>query len=258
MEAVLQMESFVTKFLLLIPRITGILVIAPFFSARFISSARVYATLILAMILAPVISFPGRFPSDILSLALIVIQEFGVGFAIGFSALLVFSAMQVAGQLIDMSIGFGIVEVVDPQYGTQVPLMGSFLYLIALLLFLMFDGHHAVLAALVRSYELVPIGQSVLKPGLLDLVTTLFGGMFLTAVEISLPVVGVLLIVDLIMGILARTIPQMNVFVVGLSLKVLVGLLILAIAFPAFGLVSRFLTEGALEAMEKVVFSLVR
>ena len=256
MESIAQLEGFLSRFLLLIPRLTGILVVSPFFSARFVWSVKVYLVLILAMVLAPVISFPGHFPADVVSLVILAVQEFGIGFCIGFSALLVFSAMQVAGQLIDMSIGFGIVEVIDPQYGIQVPLMGSFLYLLALMLFVMLDGHHSVLAALVRSYEFIPIGGGTLRPGLPELVTALFSGMFLTAVEMSLPVIGVLLIVDVVMGILARTMPQMNVFVVGLPLKVVVGVSILAVASPAFGVVSKYLVDGALEAMEKVVLSL--
>jgi flagellar biosynthetic protein FliR len=157
-----------------------------------------------------------------------------IGCVMGFLTQIVFAVFQLAGQLIDTQIGFGIVNVINPQSGIQVPLFGNFQYLLALLCFLAINGHHVLLSVLTRSYQLLPIGGGVQFSGAFyTFIFDLGRQMFIDAFKLALPVVGSLFIADLVVGLLARAVPQMNVFIVSMPLKIGLGLGLVMIAFPA-------------------------
>jgi len=179
----------------------------------------------------------------------------------GLAAGLVFMAVQVAGEVIDWEMGFAIVNVLDPAYGTPMPLVGSFLYLLSLLIFLELDGHHLVLGGLAKSIQAVPPGQVMLGGDLYDLLFRAFARMFLAGVEISAPVLGALFVTSVVLGILARTVPELNVFVVGIPLKILVGFFLLLAVLPVFtGVVDRLIEvlAGYLAEMIRLMGGRVR
>jgi flagellar biosynthetic protein FliR len=225
--------QFIIKFdlfLLVLARVSGVFQMAPFFSGQ---RAPIYIRSGLAALVALLISFilpsnPAEMPREFLPFILEIGSEFILGFTIGYIIHLVFVAVQVAGQFIDMQMGFGIVNVLDPQSGIQMPLIGNFLYIIALLVFFGMDGHHLIINALVKSYEFVPIFGVNFRGEMYELIVILFCTMFLTAMKIALPLVATLLVVDISLGLVARTVPQMNVFIVGLPIKIAVGLLLLS------------------------------
>ncbi len=152
---------------------------------------------------------------------------------LGFITQIVFAVFQLAGQLIDTQIGFGIVNVIDPQSGIQVPIFGNFQYLLALFCFLAINGHHMLLTVLTKSYQLLPIGGGVHFNGTFyAFIFNLGGQMFLDAFKLALPVSASLFVADLAVGVLARAVPQMNVFMVSMPLKIGIGLGLIMIAFP--------------------------
>lgn len=160
--------------------------------------------------------------------------ELLIGCMLGFITQIIFAVFQLAGQMLDMQIGFGIVNVIDPQSGIQVPLLGNFQYVLALLCFFAINGHHVLLSCLVKSYQLLPIGGGVnLSGNLYAFIFNLAGDMFVSAFKLALPVLGVLFIADLIVGIIARVVPQVNVFIVSMPLKIGLGLGLMMIAIPA-------------------------
>lgn len=230
------MPFAVDNFLFLFGRLSGLFLSAPIFGSRQVP-ARIKALIVilLAATLAyftPIscaydINTPGQFTAAL-------ILEVVVGYTIGFVAYLVFAAIQLAGQLMDMQMGFAIVNVVDPQTGTQIPLMGNLTQTIALLMYLAIDGHHYLLQALVQSYKVIPVLGLHLDAGFMDLLVNLTVYMFVIAVKISAPIVVAVLVTDVAMGFIARTVPQMNVFIVGLPLKILVGLITLMIIMPVY------------------------
>ncbi|MGI5880154.1 MAG: flagellar biosynthetic protein FliR [Syntrophomonadaceae bacterium] len=223
-------------FLILLSRITGLFLVAPIFSSRQMPG-RVKALII--VLLAATLSYfvpikyfvepntPGLF------LAAMVVEIF-IGFTIGFVAYVALGAIQLAGQLMDMQMGFGIVNVVDPQSGTQIPLMGNFTQAIALLIYLAMDGHHYLLQAIVQSYKIIPVLGVRLDKGLYDLIFEITVYLFIIAIKIAAPIVIAVVTTDIAMGFIARTVPQMNVFIVGLPLKILVGIFMLFVLLPVY------------------------
>lgn len=247
--------SHVGFFLLIFVRISGIFMMMPIFSSRNITG-RVKAgfALIISYILFPLVfSNAAIIPEYFLPFLFIVAGELIVGLILGFVSSLIFSAIQMAGQLLDMQIGFGIINMIDPLSGQQAPLIGNFKYILALIVFLATNGHHVLLSALFASFKLIPITGVVVNVAITKFIIDLIGGLFILALKISLPVIVSLLLTDVALGILARTMPQMNIFVVGVPGKIIVGLFVLSIALPFY----IFFLEMAFDGMYKNIFSLL-
>lgn len=166
----------------------------------------------------------------------LVVKETLIGLMMGFFVMLFISALQVAGQFIDVQMGFGLANVVDPQTGTQVPIMGFFKYYLGMLIFLSLDIHHYIIHAYVDSFQQIPIGNLYLSGSgrFAEFAVTAFSGMFVLALKIAAPVVFCLLLTTVALGITARTVPQMNVFVVGMPLKIALGFLVTYLSLPTF------------------------
>jgi flagellar biosynthetic protein FliR len=183
---------------------------------------------------------------------LLIIKEAMVGLTIGFTAAIVFYAIQVAGGFIDLQMGFAIANVFDPQTGIQTPLMGRYLYTFAMLFLLATDGHHMLLDGIFYSYKFVPIDSSIAHFADGDVtkhIVSVCSGMFLVALQMAIPIVGTLFLADLALGIVARTVPQMNIFVIGLPVKILIALVLFIVVLPAFFVTVQLLTEQMHEAM---------
>src|SRR5699024_529403 len=122
-------------------------------------------------------------------------------------------------------MGFAIANVVDPQTGAQSPLIGQYFYILALLFLLSVNGHHLLIDGIFFSYEFIPLEAFVpfQNETIVDFIIDTFNKMFLIAFQVSIPIVGCLFLVDVALGIIARTVPQLNVFVVGLPLKIFVS-----------------------------------
>ncbi|MFD2628400.1 flagellar biosynthetic protein FliR [Oceanobacillus kapialis] len=159
----------------------------------------------------------------------LLMKEAIVGLLIGLIAYIILSAVQIAGGFIDFQMGFAIANVIDPQTGAQSPLTGQYFYIFSLLFLLAVDGHHLLIDGIFNSYSFIPIDTFIPfgNQSIADFVIETFNTMFLIAFQIAIPIVGCLFLVDVALGIVARTVPQLNVFVVGLPLKILVSFLTL-------------------------------
>lgn len=195
-----------------------------------IGAAAVFAYLILMIYLHE----PPLAAGSTAGYIILFIGELLVGCTLGFITQIVFSIFRLAGHFLDVQMGLGVANVIDPEYGTQVPLLGNFQYLLALLTFLAINGHHVLITALFQSYRLLPIGELHYTGRLSLYISSLVGEMFVIAFKIALPVLGALLITDLVLGVIARTVPQMNVFFVALPLKIGLGMGLLLIMIPLF------------------------
>jgi flagellar biosynthetic protein FliR len=242
-------------FLLVAIRCGGFLTTAPFFASRNIQpSTRIFLSLLLGLLFLPL--FPTAdliLPTSVWALALTLLREVGLGLALGYASSIVFSAFQVAGQVLDMQMGFGMINVLDPQSGSQIPLIGNFLYLMAMVVFLAYDGHHFLLHALWSSWRLVPPGGAWSGSSLLWAAVRAITVMFVAGIEIATPVLGALFLADLALAVLARTMPQLNIFVVGLPLKSLLGLSTLAISLPVYGAFLRIVLTEVQRTLEYVL-----
>lgn len=227
-------EQVFLRFLLVTLRITGLFTTAPVFQSRNLPPAiRLGLVLFISLVLTPVI--PGSAGvSSLPALGLLAVQEILVGLVMGFMVSMALAAVQVAGQLIDVPIGFGMVNVLDPQTGVGMPVLGQLQHIIALWFFLLVDGHHLLLRALVESYRLLPAGGTPFFLRGTALVVKGFSNMFLLGFTIALPIVGVLFLTSIGLGILVRLIPQINVFMVGYPLKILIGFILLWLSMAVF------------------------
>ena len=173
----------------------------------------------------------------------LVFQQVIVGVAIGLAMQLVFAAVTLAGDLIGLQMGLSFASFVDPQNAEQAPIVGGFLSLILMLVFLAINGHLALVAAMADSFTVMPVGPSGWKALDAMRLVEAGSGLFATGVALSLPVVGALLLVNLTLGVLTRTAPQLNLFAVGFPVTLAVGLVMLLLAMP-FALPA---LQGALE-----------
>ncbi|MDT8901308.1 flagellar biosynthetic protein FliR [Anaeroselena agilis] len=223
-------------FLLIFARISGIFSVTPFLGS---TNIPVYAKAGLSMMLSYIL-FPAVYsaatviPDTVFGYAALVAGEFLLGLIFGFVSSLIMQAVQMAGHVLDMQIGFGMVNVFDPQFGQQIPLLGNFKYILALMVFLATNGHHVVLSALVASFKLVPVTGVVIPASLAGFILDLVSGAFTIAFKISVPVLASLLLTEVAFGILARTMPQMNIFVVGIPAKLIIGTFALMMALPFY------------------------
>ena len=248
-------QNQVGFFLLAFVRITGIFMMTPVFGSRNIPGrVKAALALIITYILFPLIfNNEAVIPDHFLPYMFMVVGELLVGLILGFVSSLLFSAIQMAGQLLDTQIGFGIISIIDPLSGQQAPLIGNFKYILALIVFLTINGHHVLLSALFSSFKLIPVTGVVIPTSLAEFMVNMVTWMLVLALKISLPVIIALLLTDMALGILARTMPQMNIFVVGVPGKIIVGIFVLSIALPFY----IFFLEMAFDGMYKNIFSLL-
>ncbi|MEA1961743.1 MAG: flagellar biosynthetic protein FliR [Bacillota bacterium] len=223
-------------FLMIVGRISGLFLSAPIFASKQLPrTIKILIIVLLSAMMANFVPIQYKVPLEnpALFLAAFIVEIF-IGYCIGFVAYVVFAAIQLAGQLMDMQMGFAMVNVVDPQSGMQIPLMGNLGYLLALLIYLSMNGHHYLLQAVVQSYQVIPVLGVNLGSNFIDLIIQVTVYMFVIAVKISAPIVVSVMITDIAMGFIGRTVPQLNVFIVGLPLKIMIGLFALILFIPMF------------------------
>lgn len=249
---------------LVLARVAGIFFVIPIFGHRSVPApVRVGLTFLVSLTILPLLppqpngvrlgtpgaAPPGGVPDQMLPYAVLVVREIAFGLATGFVVVLVFAVVEMAGQMLDVEMGFSLVNVIDPVFGHPLPVIGNLLHLLALLLFLLVDGHHVVLAALVESFRQVPPGVGGLGDAGLRIGLEQASWVFYTAVKIAAPMMGVLFVTSVVLGLLARAAPQLNIFIVGLPVKVAVGLVSLAAAMPVTILAMRALFPHAYRQM---------
>lgn len=248
------MVDLVTQFpslLLIFVRVTSFFVMMPLFSYRSIPMVQKIG---LSAFLTWLIFFAINTPVLEINTTyyLLILKEALVGLMIGFIAYLILSAIQIAGGFIDFQMGFAIANVIDPQTGAQSPLIGQYFYTIALLFMLSVNAHHLLLDGVFYSYQFIPLDQPWIpftNESMVEYVIYSFNKMFVTAFQMAIPVVGSIFIVDIALGIIARTVPQLNVFVVGLPIKITISFIVIFIVMGMMVLVMSQLVEQMLYTM---------
>jgi flagellar biosynthetic protein FliR len=236
----------VVAFILVLMRVAGLFLTSPIFSSSNIpAQVKAAWTLLMAFLIFPIVDYSVTpLPEVGIPFALAVARELMVGFAIGLGISMLFAGIQMAGAIIDVQIGFGLVNVVDPVTSTQVSVIGQYYYFVAMMVFLAVDGDHLVIQGLSQTFDLIPLGQAHFSPALATKMNELFSQMFFIAFKVGAPVIGALFITNIALGIIARTVPQMNVFIVGMPLNVIVGLAVIAMSMSFFVFVLQDMFKG--------------
>lgn len=235
MQLPFSLEQFET-YLMIFIRTGAIIFSMPLFGSRdFPNVAKIGLTLMIAWIIfpsVPILAQPAT--DDWWQLLPAVFAEIMIGTAIGFTARLIFEGIQIGGQLVGFQMGFGIVNVFDPISGANFSIISQFLNLLAILLFLGFNMHHLFFNAVALSFEKIPLFHAYLSYPLLQLIIDLSGNMFIIAVKVGAPAIAILLFTSVTLGIIAKTVPQVNVLMVGFPVKIAVGLFTIGLTLPMF------------------------
>ncbi|MBY9081899.1 flagellar type III secretion system protein FliR [Paenibacillus sp. HN-1] len=244
-------------FMLIFCRITAFFVVVPVFSSRNIPMSFKIGLSFFVSLVVFTARGTGIVVQEDLNLVLLIVREVLIGLLLGFIGYLMFMMIQTAGSFIDMQIGFAIANVIDPMTGVSAPLLGNFKYMIALLLFLGMNGHHYLIDAIVSSYNWVPLDNSILSKmmdgSLSDFLIRTFGQAFMLALQMSAPLVTALFLTDIGLAFLARTAPQYNVFVIGVPLKIIVGLALLMLLMPTMAVLFQNLFNIMFESMRNLL-----
>lgn len=233
------MEYFILnfeKFMLVFSRMMGLLFIATFFSSEsMLNEARLGLCFVVTALIFPLvyIHIPAV-PDDFVEYAFVAIGEGLIGVAIGFCIVIAFSVYQLAGQFFTVQMGFGASEVFDPMGQESLPLIGQYLYILAILVFLSLQGPLLIIKEIFHSYELISFtkflnGEYVTSNfGIISI----FAKMFVIGLRISMPIIGTLLLVSVTMGLLGKAAPQMNLLMVGFPISITVSFLLILVLLP--------------------------
>ncbi len=233
-------------FILIFLRVSAVIVFIPVLGDRNVSVKIKggLALLISALLFPHVAVNAANVGFDIFSLFIRMGTEVLIGAAIGFISQLLFAGIQMAGQLIGFQMGFSIANVIDPASTQQVSIIAEFMYLLMLLIFLAFNGHHIFISALAKSFQTVPLlgfaFSGKLPAGMVDMMK----GMFEVAVKIGAPLMALMFFITIGMGLIARTVPQINIFIIGFPLQIAIGLVGMGLSMPFFlSLAGRYVVD---------------
>lgn len=213
----------------------------PIFSSTMIP-ALVKAGLALAMSLVLFTVVPvslAGFPTTTPAVLMMIVSELFVGLTLGLSIRLFMAAVELAGQLIGFQMGFAIINVLDPQTGTQVSIMSQIGNLMVVVIFLALNGHHSMILGLVESFNLVNVGMISLKQGLLAQILSMAADMFVLGIKMGAPAIVALLFTSAGFGITAKFVPQMNILVAAFPVKIAVGLVFFGMCLQIIALMTQ-------------------
>ncbi|MEW9051247.1 MAG: flagellar biosynthetic protein FliR [Neobacillus sp.] len=240
---------YLPLFLLVFVRLTCFFVTAPLWMERQVPGRFKVGTAFFISLLVVGLIQPGQLIEMDTMFILLVLKEAVVGLALGFLSMALLYAVQLAGSFIDLQSGFAMSAMFNPQTGVQEHITGRFFYILAMLFFLSIDAHHVLIRGVLASYDWLPIDAwlpSNVSEHFVQLSLMLMKDLFWIAFLIAVPIVATIFLVDIALGILAKTVPQMNLFVVGIPVKIVVHYIVLFIFIPVF-----------LAVLEKLVQTLV-
>ncbi|MFZ6725997.1 flagellar biosynthetic protein FliR [Undibacterium sp. MH2W] len=248
-----ELIGLIMAFLWPLTRILGLIAIAPPFGNSSIPARiKIAFGVVLALIITP--GIPPFTEADPISLSgiMILMQQFVIGLGMGFIMRLVFAAIEMAGTLTGMTMGLGFASFFDPQTRGNTSAIAQFLVLVATVLFFSLNVHHALLIALMDSFRTIPISMT-LNSGFDFHRLAIWGEqIFIYGLKLSIPLVTALLLTNVALGILTRAAPQLNIFGIGFTITISVGLLILGMILPYLALPMEILFQHGIDAIQSL------
>ncbi|MGN0408504.1 MAG: flagellar biosynthetic protein FliR [Bacteroides sp.] len=215
-------------FILILVRISTFVYAAPFFNtANTPQRMKVGFSIALAMLVYSLDLNITYSYEGVLGFAGIVIAEALIGLIIGMAASMCVQIIMFAGHIMDIDMGLSMATVFDPTTKTQVGIMGNFYYYLLSLMLIVSGLYRYLISALVDTYEVIPIGGAVFRPSLYQTIVDFMGDYFVIGFRIALPMFACMLLLNCVLGVLARIAPQMNMFVLGMQLKIFVGIIVI-------------------------------
>ncbi len=228
-----------TKFLvwiMLLSRISGLFLFSPFLGATLVPrTVKILVIVISSWLLMPYADTTTiSLSTPIGAISWMVFINFTIGMAVGLFSTIMFDAVQFAGQIYGYQIGFAVANVLNPQTQTQIPLLSQLTYILAAYLFVSIEGPAMLLLAMANSVKMIPVDTLALGTGFVPTFWKEVGTIFSVGMQIGFPIIAFLLVVTIVLGIMSKIMPQMNVFMVGMPLNIIVGLIMFAALIPVW------------------------
>ncbi len=243
-----------STFLFVLIRSGAILLAAPIFGAFNVPMRVKFGiTFLMALILTPITAYVPM-PETLSGLVLGIGGEMIIGTALGFAVRFVFTGIEYAGQLASFQMGIGMSNAYDPLNSAQVTILGRMMSILTLLIFLSVNGHLMIIMVLKKSFDIIPPYGFSLSQGFMESFLVFSKEIFVLALKFAAPIIAILLFVNLAMGIMSRSVPQLNMFVIGFAVTILAGFVVLALSLP----VLQTTLLGVFDHMWEGVFSMIR
>lgn len=223
--------------LLLFLRMSGLLIGSPVFGRKNVPNmSKIGFSAVLTLVVLTGAPEPAAYPAygNLLAYILVCVKELFFGAAMGFVLTAMFNVTMTAGSIMDYQIGYSMASVYDAQSNMQTPVTGNLFNLMLLLIFFAMDGHLKLIGILCRTVEAVPVGTVSVPPGIVWAAAQVMTQSFVLAVMVAMPVLAAGLLLEVALGAVIKTVPQMNMFVVGIPLKLIIGLVVLSLSLAVF------------------------
>lgn len=228
--------SDIFLFSLVLCRIAGLFAALPVFGGRRLPTRiKIITVLAITVVCMPILRItPPSVPGDIFGMGLLVMQEMLIGVTLAFVTQIIFAAVEFCGQIIGLQMGFSISSVIDPTMGNQVQIMSVMQTLLATLFFLSLNIHHVFIRAIVDSFTVIPLGGWKMSEALLSFLVKSTSDVFILGIRLAAPVMVTLLLTSVVLGVMARAFPQMNVFMMSFPLNIGLGFMVLGLTLLLF------------------------
>lgn len=226
----------VVGFFLVLARISPLFLIAPMFSSKQVPArARTIVAFAFALGLYPLAIAGQTLPTKVLAIVALLVKELLVGLAFALTVALMFSAIEMAGSILDFMVGFAFGASLDPITGNQSAVLAKVYSLVAVAIFIVINGDAWLIQGLSRTFDIVPLASSPDFASMGEAVVAVFTNIFSAALEVAAPVLIACVLTDVGFGVVSRVVPQLNVFAVGFPVKVIVGLVVVTASLPFVG-----------------------
>ncbi|MGE5495269.1 MAG: flagellar biosynthetic protein FliR [Burkholderiales bacterium] len=245
-------------FILMFLRVTALIVSSPIFGRRAIPNIlKIGLCLFITYIVFASYS-PKTAPEygGVFEFAVLCIKELLFGLVVGYVTTLFFSLVNTSGEVMDMQMGFGMVNVFDVQSNISVPVTGNLFSIVMLITFFGVNGHLKLIYLLKSTFSSIPVGTATLNPTLGLVALDVFVLAFVLAINVAMPLIAAGLVGEVALGFIVRAVPQMNVFVVGIPLKIILGFMVLLLIIPVFVGFTGVIFNRMFESMDKMIMGL--
>ena len=243
--------------LFIVTRVSAFVFAAPFFNFGSvprqlkIAFTIIFSTLLYLTLPYTVVTYPG-----VIGFTFMVLSEALAGAMLGYFTNIVMTILNFTGRLIDMEIGFAMVTMYDPVFKVDISVSGNLYNYFVIILLLIGNFHHYFLKAFVDAYRVIPIGKAVVNANMVNVIVDFLGNYFLIAMRLMLPIYATMLLVNVVLGVMAKVAPQMNMFVVGIQLKLLGGLIVMVLMMTILPGVADYLIREMQDVFLKAVEAL--
>ncbi len=245
-----QLQGFFWVFV----RVSIIVFMLPLFGARGVPAlCKVGLSVAMALVLLPVVPAPPTYPITLADVLLGILSEALVGLVLGLAVRILFASVQVAGQFMAFQMGFAMAAALDPNTGTRSTVLSQFLYFTMILVFFSINGHHLFIRALAASFEMISPYSFSFSPSIPEIIISISVQMFVIALKIAAPIMIALFLSNLCLGIVARTVPQVNILMVGFPINIGIGMIFFSLIMMNLSPFLTTFTKGVGQVLMKLL-----